>query len=751
MDVYLFRYRDKNAIPTQRAREGKTELELMRFCGLIKRVNFQELSGQHIRMKINEEFANFLQGREWILLSRIVVDPNNPDRVYLSGKHIFPANLPTESPSWAFQQMYSENPNRETVNRMYIAADSGIINISRELVERFAESEGKTVEELGLRGFTDELNGNSGMSNILRSFGASTSRLSGASTSGLSSQRTSDLAARNNSIFDVSPSSSPQPVRRGTVAAQLNQDVSGIHRSLRSTVPIIYVPSDESDAEDVALENSGASEIANHQLPAKRMRVGNFPDQEENAVEASVEQLRKQLCVKVTGREPMFKSNYVFEWIPGNDNVQNWIDFHYAHGPNLADGGRPCIQIEDATDLDGPYKEVMTKLGQAFLHYRIPDLGITLFEQCATVVLISSDAIVTEAGHSALRAFGHLLRDSVLHGAPFVTWLNSSVFRYLLNLPIEVNDIFSFSPGIGSMIDGIMSGVGPVVLENEEALRIVLQCAVLLEHGREQLCRLIAEFELVHKRAGNLKYVYEGLVAGKMYKELMAFRSDWKRFEPQLYRAVMEGKDLLEQFKTLNEDTADDEEIQTMAWLDDIILEEFSQHERKQLLRFITGSYMVPATPKIEVSFTFARDGNRRPTATTCTNKLTLPSGCMSKEQLLEGHALLTVPASMRTNGKDKEKESRVPSPPYKRVKLDSGEMAFPAKPKVRSANGRLPFPDAPEDFFYHLSPHTKKERRKAITTAELKKAGRAQRLMFTFLPNPAGCITSSPSSRHRR
>ncbi|XP_055346293.1 uncharacterized protein LOC129593843 [Paramacrobiotus metropolitanus] len=255
MDVYLFRYRDKNAIPTQRAREGKTELELMRFCGLIKRVNFQELSGQHIRMKINEEFANFLQGREWILLSRIVVDPNNPDRVYLSGKHIFPANLPTESPSWAFQQMYSENPNRETVNRMYIAADSGIINISRELVERFAESEGRLLKSwdcVVLPVSMNELNGNSGMRNILRSFGASTSRLSGASTSGLSSQRTSDLAARNNSIFDVSPSSSPQPVRRGTVAAQLNQDVSGIHRSLRSTVPIIYVPSDESDAEDVA-------------------------------------------------------------------------------------------------------------------------------------------------------------------------------------------------------------------------------------------------------------------------------------------------------------------------------------------------------------------------------------------------------------------------------------------------------------------------------------------------------------------
>ncbi|XP_055346294.1 uncharacterized protein LOC129593844 [Paramacrobiotus metropolitanus] len=204
-----------------------------------------------------------------------------------------------------------------------------------------------------------------------------------------------------------------------------------------------------------------------------------------------------------------------------------------------------------------------------------------------------------------------------------------------------------------------------------------------------------------------------------MYKELMAFRSDWKRFEPQLYRAVMEGKDLLEQFKTLNEDTADDEEIQTMAWLDDIILEEFSQHERKQLLRFITGSYMVPATPKIEVSFTFARDGNRRPTATTCTNKLTLPSGCMSKEQLLEG--LRDCIASV-----DNEMQG-----------ISSLTESYWYMPKVRSANGRLPFPDAPEDFFYHLSPHTKKERRKAITTAELKKAGRAQRLMFTFLPNP--------------
>ncbi|XP_055327382.1 uncharacterized protein LOC129580749 [Paramacrobiotus metropolitanus] len=287
----------------------------------------------------------------------------------------------------------------------------------------------------------------------------------------------------------------------------------------------------------------------------------------------------------------MFKSNYVFEWIPGNDNVQNWIDFHYAHGPNLADGGRPCIQIEDATDLDGPYKEVMTKLGQAFLHYRIPDLGITLFEQCATVVLISSDAI------SRYRQYDR--------------------WHYVW---------------CGTCRAGERGSA-----EEWADLNLKFPCAVLLEHGREQLCRLIAEFELVHKRAGNLKYVYEGLVAGKMYKELMAFRSDWKRFEPQLYRAVMEGKDLLEQFKAFNEDTADDEEIQTIAWLDDIILEEFSQHERKQLLRFITGSYMVPATPKIEVSFTFARDGNRRPTATTCTNKLTLPSGCMSKEQLLEG------------------------------------------------------------------------------------------------------------------
>ena len=71
----------------------------------------------------------------------------------------------------------------------------------------------------------------------------------------------------------------------------------------------------------------------------------------------------------------------------------------------------------------------------------------------------------------------------------------------------------------------------------------------------------------------------------------------------------------------------------------------------------------------------------------------------------------------------------RIPSPHAKRMKLDSGEAAayVPSKQKVRDQYGRLT-PNSPEDFYYHLSPALKLDRKKYLRTNELKKAGRGQR-----------------------
>jgi hypothetical protein len=71
-------------------------------------------------------------------------------------------------------------------------------------------------------------------------------------------------------------------------------------------------------------------------------------------------------------------------------------------------------------------------------------------------------------------------------------------------------------------------------------------------------------------------------------------------------------------------------------------------------------------------------------------------------------------------------------------MKVDSGEAAYvPSKLKMRDQYGRLTTPNSPEDFFYHLSPSLKTERKKFIKTAELKKAGRGQHVVANISHAP--------------
>ncbi|OQV23938.1 Metastasis-associated protein MTA3 [Hypsibius exemplaris] len=80
----------------------------------------------------------------------------------------------------------------------------------------------------------------------------------------------------------------------------------------------------------------------------------------------------------------------------------------------------------------------------------------------------------------------------------------------------------------------------------------------------------------------------------------------------------------------------------------------------------------------------------------------------------------------------------RIPSPHAKRMKIDPGDVGAPSKLVIRGRDryGRLIAPNSPEDFFYHLSPALKTERKKYMKTVELKKAGRSQRNMMDSVPS---------------
>ncbi|XP_055329478.1 uncharacterized protein LOC129582085 isoform X2 [Paramacrobiotus metropolitanus] len=680
MEIYFFRSAEGNQIPSQRVGEYQMELDFMRKAGLIRQVEFDVLEGRHIYTKISEAFGDCLGNQEWTLLSRL----DEPGK--LKSPFIWPTDLDVLSPSWADQDLYTERALNQARRRMYIALAHGTLNIPREIFEEFAADQGRTVEELDLRnvptGITNSRSpfglretsrastsalgsasrastsalGSAGRastfgfgsaSSASSGFGSASSASSGfgsafvASTYGFGSVSASRNSFRGR-LDDTSPSppSSPDLPRRRRGRLMFNDSASG--RQLSNNV-IVLGDSDNSEAEEEKKNAVAASSAA---VTEQIIEVAEFPEVDPGASEISIESMRSRLCLKVTGQRPMVKSDIVFVWIKRSSNVQNFIDFYYARADGLAYGGRMEVEMDDASDWDGPFKECITELLEGFRSYKIPDVDIDLFEVTDGITLITGKAITTEGGISALRAFGFLLREAILHGSPFPQWFNNSAFRYVLNLPVEVNDIFRFNVGTGDTIKDILSGTGPIVWANETSLQTwaenhpAFPTVALVQQGRQKLCRHIAEYELCGKRASNLKYLSEGLLAGTMGKELREIRAQWKFFEKSLYREFEEVDDLLEEFLPYNEhaeDISDElmaEQLQIVNWFDEIVKHDLSHHERRQLLRFVTSGYRIPATPKIAIVFSVGREEERRPQASTCSHKLMLPVGCESKDKL---------------------------------------------------------------------------------------------------------------------
>ncbi|XP_055336346.1 uncharacterized protein LOC129586886 [Paramacrobiotus metropolitanus] len=659
--VYLFRFNDDHPIPHARQSEGANEIELMHLAGLVKDINFAKLhlTGDFINSKIMAAFNHFLEGRPWILLTRIPAtnQTKNKPKYKPEGNNVHSWDLPLSSATWSQYQRYTEQLPQETRRRMYIAIREGMITIPFEIVQQLADSKGISVDELALRYTEDE---QSAMISGPSTSGPSTSGPSASGPAITSGQSTSGISrgtGRPPRVFfsdSPSPSSSPAQPRRAPGGFGGSSGVSTAHRNgslsgKRTVLDIITVDASEGDSGDEAA-NTGRN------LPRLKVNMGSVALPEPTNSRLTLRDLREELCFSVTGVFPMDKPDspdkeIFFDWIRGeNDNVQNYIDFYLARADALAQTGRMTVRMDDAFDCNGPYKECIAQLLAGFRKYKIPNLGIALFdgyskdeEDDEGFVLITAVPIFTEEGHNALRAFGFLLREGILHGCPFPDWFNSSALRYLLNLPIQLNDIFVFAPTIGDIIQDILRGSGEIYLEEMENFSMwadsnpAFPWSSLVKLGRETLCRYMAVYELCTKRSANLKFLYEGLTAGKMGKELLQMRPDWKPFEEGLYAgSVIEGRDMLEQFRPLNEANATEEQAQMVAWLDEICVEDLDCRERKQLLRFITGSNIIPTVPRISIDFFAERDENRRPTSRTCSNILKLPTGVRSKEKLLE-------------------------------------------------------------------------------------------------------------------
>ncbi|XP_055337794.1 uncharacterized protein LOC129587878 [Paramacrobiotus metropolitanus] len=392
------------------------ELDFMRKAGLIRQVEFDVLEGHHIYAKISETFGDCLGNQEWTLLSRL----DEPGK--LKSPFIWPTDLDILSPSWADQDLYTERAVNQARRRMYIALAHGTLNIPREIFEEFAADQGRTVEELDLRNVPSKkyIRGQNYIAIVTEedfsswyhkspiAFGlretsrASTSALGSASrastpalgsadrasTSGFRSASSASFgfgsassassrfgsasvastygfgsvsASRNSfrgRLDDTSPSppSSPDLPRRRRGRLMFSDSASG--RQLNNNV-IVLGDSDNSEAEEEKKNVVAASSPA---VTEQIIEVAEFPEVDPGASEISIESMRSRLCLKVTGQRPMVKSDFVFVWIKGSSNVQNFIDFYYARADGLAYGGRMEVEMDDASDFDGPFKECITEL-----------------------------------------------------------------------------------------------------------------------------------------------------------------------------------------------------------------------------------------------------------------------------------------------------------------------------------------------------------------------------------------------------
>ncbi|XP_055351660.1 uncharacterized protein LOC129597971 [Paramacrobiotus metropolitanus] len=538
MEIYFFRSAEGNQIPSQRVGEYQMELDFMRKAGLIRQVEFDVLEGHHIYAKISETFGDCLGNQEWTLLSRL----DEPGK--LKSPFIWPTDLDILSPSWADQDLYTERAVNQARRRMYIALAHGTLNIPREIFEEFAADQGRTVEELDLRNVPTGITNPRSLFGLRETSRASTSALgsaSRASTPALGSAdraSTSGFRSASSASFGFgSASSASSRFGSASVASTYGfGSVSASRNSFRGR-----------------LDDTSPSPPSSPDLPRRRRGRLMFSDS------ASGRQLNNNVIVlgdSDNSEAEEEKKNVVAASSPAV--TEQVIGFERLNRTKIY-----AFLFCDASDFDGPFKECITELLEGFRSYKIPDVDMELFEVTDGITLVTGKAITTEGGISALRAFGFLLREAILHGSPFPQWFNNSAFRYVLNLPVEVNDIFRFNVGTGDTIKDILSGTGPIVWANETSLQTwaenhpAFPTVALVQQGRQKLCRHIAEYELCGKRASNLKYLSEGLLAGTMGKELREIRAQWKFFEKSLYREFEEGDDLLEEFLPYNEHAED--------------------------------------------------------------------------------------------------------------------------------------------------------------------------------------------------
>ncbi|GES96400.1 hypothetical protein GLOIN_2v1885837 [Rhizophagus clarus] len=252
---------------------------------------------------------------------------------------------------------------------------------------------------------------------------------------------------------------------------------------------------------------------------------------------------------------------------------------------------RPSIELvlEDVTDTGGVFRQV-TSMFWRKIH------------ECE---LYFTDGLIDYS--SECHALGKLLFWTTLHCGWWPQWLNKVIFQYLFDEKIEAKKVLKeYNRGLYEQLKNKKSRDFFQEWRNNRDVNINIKAL-----NKKEAAAYIAEYEIITIRKKALDEFRLGFDRFDIVNELKNYAQ--LHDKPQYQILYDKLKDLL---KTMNED------------------------ELKNVMRFITGAEIIPASPKIKISWIKLKTDdadlwlNRLPHASTCGNLLTL---CENYEMSLEG------------------------------------------------------------------------------------------------------------------
>eukprot|EP01133_Synstelium_polycarpum_P002446 gene2446-2782_t len=387
-----------------------------------------------------------------------------------------------------------------------------------------------------------------------------------------------------------------------------------------------------------------------------------FGDQTEPTFDSKVKWFKSKLANIQTGRSSPLKIN-----ISSRDNIleESLAALKSIEGKDLV-SSRIIVKFlnEEGVDIGGISKEWFSKLSEELGRKTIG--GYPLFEAYPSTNVFHPSAFshLVPDYRSVFRTIGKLAAKSIYESIikadrHLSIRFTSTFYKMLINEPFSMADIEAIDPELYRnkfqfILKTPMDTVNDIL---GEPLYFVHHISYQSQDGATPLTSRSTNLKpfgnLIRVTDENkveyLELLVNNMLYGTVKTQIEEFKEGFFQLIPANLISIFSWKELeilicgktnvnIDDLKTHSNVTGFvSQEIIDHFWG---ILNEFGEKERKQLLKFVTGSSSVPLGgfyqlyPHFTINITPNNSANRLPVSHTCFNRIDIPRGCSSYHSL---------------------------------------------------------------------------------------------------------------------